>query len=515
MLLHLTEKSEEPLHCQISRQLTNKIIEGDLSDGAEIDSIRKLATSQRVSINTVKRAYDELEQGGLIISQSGKGFYVASLTPEQKQAIAMQRLWGNHSLLNVVETFSKQLISVFDPELLRNLVEENIKQHLMVKGVFFVILDDRTDDYKILPSKEIKEKFIISKMDNLLKTISELKLPVKIETLLVNNQNSTLGDELTKRKIRLIVPLSERGLLIGFFGLTAKVSAVSYSTNELNLLQVLANQFMTALTTARFYVETIEKRRIDEEMVMARQIQANLLPKELPDNNSFSIAAYSMPSRIVGGDFYDYIPIDDNRFGIVIADACGKGMPAAMLISQIQAMIKSEINHGNDIQETLQHLNQQVVSYTPKDRFVTLFYGIFNLKTNEFEYATAGHEYPIIIPENGKLKKLQAGGPALGIIENASFVTEKIKLHQGESIVFYTDGVTESMNDKKEIYGFERLCELLVKKKSDPADSIIRTILFDLDKFNAGENGVDDRTVLVLKRNNRRVHKVDAEYRKE
>ncbi len=499
MLLHLTEKSEEPLHSQISRQLTHKIIEGDLLDGAELDSIRKLATSQRVSTNTVKRAYEELEQGGLIISQSGKGFYVASLTTEQKQKIYRQRLWGSHSMLNVVETFSKQLISVFDPELLRNLVEENIKQHLMVEDIFFVMLDDRTNDYTILSSKYIDDEYIINKNDEFLRVIVDLKHPTKIESLQLENPHSSLNQEMQKRNIKIIVPFNESGRLLGFFSLTSKVSGDTYTNQELNLLQVLANQFVTALTTARFYVEAIEKRSIDEELAMARQIQANLLPKELPDNDSFSIAAYSSPSKVVGGDFYDYIPIDKNRFGIVIADACGKGMPAALLISQIQAMIKSEINNGNDIVATLQHLNQQVVSYTPKDRFVTLFYGIYDCETGEFEYSTAGHEYPIVTRSTVKLERLQSGGPALGIIENASFVTEKIKLCQGDSIVFFTDGVTETMNENKEIYGVERLCRLLKKNNSDSADFLINNLLDDLEKFNYGKNGLDDRTVLVLK----------------
>jgi len=499
MLLHLTEKSEEPLHCQITRQLTHKIIEGDLQDGVELDSIRRLATSQRVSVNTVKRAYEELRQDGLIISDLGSGFFVASLTEAQKQKIAKQQLWGNHSLLNVVESFSKQLISVFDPEHLRSLAEENLKQHLAVKSIYFVILDDRTGDYTILPSTTSFEKYVIPKNDVFLKLITELKYPALFETISLNKQKSELRNELKKREINLIVPFNDTGQLIGFLALSPKVNGASYTNNEISLVQVLANQFLTALTTARFYVEAIEKRRIEEELTMARQIQFDLLPKELPDNNSFSIAAYSSPSKVVGGDFYDYIPINKNRFALVIADACGKGMPAAMLISQIQAMIKSELNNGNNIEATLRHLNQQVVSYTPKDRFVTLFLGIYNCKTNEFEYATAGHEYPVVIRNSGELERLQSGGPALGIIENASFATEKIKLHRGDSIVFFTDGVTETMNFSKEIYGVERLCDLLLKNNYDSADFMIKKILGDLRKFSKDNNSLDDRTVVVLK----------------
>ena len=348
MLLQLTELSEEPMHSQISRQLINKIVDGDLEGGDELLPIRTMARKHRVNVYTVQRAYEELERDGLIKSKEGKGFYVASLTAEQKQAIAMQRLLGSHSPLNVVEAFSKQLISVFDPEKLRAIVIENLQQFLMVKNVYFAIHDDRIDEYTILPSEEYPEKFILDRNDELLTIINKARLPIAIDLLKYNKSQSPLLKELQAREIKLILPLIENDQLLGFLALTGKISGLNFTNEELNLLIVLANQFITAMTTARFYVEALEKRRMDEELNMARQIQSDLLPKELPDNEHFSLAAYSMPSQTIGGDFYDFIPIDENRFGLIIADGCGKGLPAAMLISQIQAMMKSEINNGNN-----------------------------------------------------------------------------------------------------------------------------------------------------------------------
>lgn len=496
MLLQLTELSEEPMHSQISRQLIHKIVAGDLEGGDELLPIRTMARKHRVNARAFERAYQELERDGLIKSKEGKGFYVASLTPEQKQAIAMQRLLGSHSPLHAVEAFSKQLISVFDPEKLRGIVIENLQQFLMVKNVYFAIHDDRIDEYTILPSEDCPEKFVIDRNDELLVIISQFRSPISVELLTCD---SHLLKELKARAIKLILPLIETDQLLGFLALTSKINGINYTREELNLLIVLANQFFTALTTARFYVEALEKRRLDEELNMARQIQADLLPKELPDNEHISLAAYSRPSQTIGGDFYDFIPIDENRFGLIIADGCGKGLPAAMLISQIQAMMKSEINNGNGIQQTLTNVNKMVVRYTPKDKFVTLFYGVFDQSKNQFEYATAGHNYPMWVHDDGKLDVLSKGGPALGLIEQAGYQTGVIVLQANDVILFYTDGVTEAMNIAKEQYGEIRLGELLVHNRHLSAQKIIDGILDDLSDFNDDEVLQDDRTILVLK----------------
>ncbi len=496
MLLQLTELSEEPMHSQISRQLINKIVDGDLEGGDELLPIRTMARKHRVNASAVKRAYQELERDGLIKSKEGTGFYVASLTADQIQAIAMQRMLGSHSPLNVVEAFSKQLISVFDPEKLRGIVIENLQQFLMVKNIYFAIHDDRIDEYTILPSEECPEKFVIKRNDELLDIISQVRLPISIDLL---RCDSRLLKELKVRAIKLILPLIESDQLLGFLALTDKISGANYSREELNLLIVLANQFVTALTTARFYVEALEKRRMDEELNMARHIQADLLPKELPDNEHFSLAAYSMPSQTIGGDFYDYIPIDENRYGLIIADGCGKGLPAAMLISQIHAMMKSEINNGNGIQQTLENVNKMVVRYTPKDKFVTLFYGIYDRSNNQFEFATAGHNYPIWLRNKGQCEVLCQGGPALGLIEKVSYQTEKIIVASDDIILFYTDGVTETMDDAKEQYGEKRLSDLLTQNRHLSAQKIVEEILDDLKNFNDDEALKDDRTILVLK----------------
>jgi sigma-B regulation protein RsbU (phosphoserine phosphatase) len=289
--------------------------------------------------------------------------------------------------------------------------------------------------------------------------------------------------------------------MLGFLALTGKKTGMNYTFEEMNLLLVLANQYVTALTTARFYVEAIERRRIKEEMNMARQIQASLLPKELPDNEKFTIAAAAISSRAVGGDFYDYFKIDENQHGLVIGDACGKGLPAAMLISQIQAMIHSEVEHGHHISTILELLNRQMVQFIPKDKFITLFYGIYDQESGEIDFGSAGHNYPVVIRENGQSEQFETTGPALGLIPNTCYQTSHLKLSSGDILLLFTDGVTEAMNEKQEQFGEERLIALVAQNRHLTAQAVLQLILKAVEDFGAEEILQDDRTLMILKRN--------------
>lgn len=499
MLLNLTELSTEPLHIQIIRQLSEKIIDGDLREGVELEPVNLFARSQQVSRNTVQRAYNALAREGLIRTRRSSGFYVAALTPDQKQEIARQRLSGKDSTLSTIESFSKQLISVFDPDKLRQIVEENIKKALLVRSVTFVFYNEQQDVYTFYPCEEFPQPELVDRTDEIFKIITKFKLPVTVKDFQSGSNNCGLSQQLLKRQIELILPLIESDELLGFLGLTAKVDGNAYSKDDLNLLKILLNQFVTALATARFYVEAIERRRMQDDIATAMQIQHDLLPKKLPDEDQISVSAHISSRHAVSGDFYDYLPIDAARFGLVIGDACGSGLSAALLISQIQAILKSEMQRPQNLPAMLNNLNQQLVRFTPKDKFVTLFYGVFNKKSRIFEYVTAGHNHPLVMRKDGTWQWLKVGGPALGVLQPATYATGKIHLRAGDFIFFYTDGVTETMNAQREEYGEPRLLELLKSQTAANSSQIVHSVLQDLTHFAEEIEPQDDRTILVLK----------------
>ncbi|MGH8014893.1 MAG: PP2C family protein-serine/threonine phosphatase, partial [Candidatus Zixiibacteriota bacterium] len=295
---------------------------------------------------------------------------------------------------NVLERFSRQIISVLNPVQLRQIISDTLKTSVLVDQVYFVLFDDKVNEYALLSSDDHPKRVILERDDPALGAINLLKGTDYLSTLGNFGPESNLATELTARKVRLIMPMKEGDHLLGFVALADKAAGYKYTSEDIYLLQVLSNQMVTALITARLYVESIERLRLQEEVNMARQIQLDLLPSSPPQFESVAISVYSVPSRTVGGDFYDFIKLPDNRLGIVIADASGKGMPAALMIAQIQSMIRSEVNNAIPIATMLKNINQQIAISTSPEKYVTLFYGELNPVTGEFIYSNAGHNYP-------------------------------------------------------------------------------------------------------------------------
>ena len=496
MLLHLTECSAEPLHRQIARQLTDRIISGDLDDGSELVSARSLARRHHVSVQTVERAYSELADWGLIHAQ-GQGFFVQPLSQAQRQAILRQQALGEASPLNVVESMSKALSAVFDPQRLMAVVAETLQMALGVQGVDFVLLDDRTGDFRLMGGEG---GFSVRPGDGVVQTLTTLRTPLTLSHLPLETLAGPLAAHLVKQKRSLAVPLHEGDQFIGFWALSLALSPATRRDAQ-GLLGVLAHQFVTALVTARFYVEALEKRRLEDELVMARQIQAGLLPENLPQAGPLIMAGLSVPSQHVGGDFYDVIPLEDGRYGVVIADVCGKGLPAAMQAAQIQTLVRSELRHEQDLSALLSLLNAEVRRSGQRDRFVTLWMGLLDPATGRLAYASAGHNPPLWANAQGSVQWLEGHGPALGLVADPQFQVRQVDLRSGDSVLWYTDGVTEAMDGELREYGEERLLQDFSALVPQEPEAILSALKANIDAFTGQKHGLhDDRTLLVVKK---------------
>ncbi|MCA9741658.1 SpoIIE family protein phosphatase [candidate division KSB1 bacterium] len=496
MLLHLTDLSSEPIHKQISRQLIEKILAGDLLADSTLPPARTLARTQHVNVHAVERAYSELAAEELISVRNDKDVTVNALTAEKKHAIAMQMLAGDQSPLNIVNAVSEELISAFEPAKLAGIFAKNLKQHLLVEDLAFAIANS-AGALIILPTNT-HASYELEADDALLKALRSKTIPAKLDEFKAFAK-SDLFDELSMRAMNVLVPLHGETAFHGFIALGKKVTGIAFGYHEMMLLSVLARQFTTALNSSQLYVEMLEKRRMEEELAVARKIQQDLLPRELPDNQHYQIAAYSKPSQTVGGDFYDYLPIDQQRFGLVIADASGKGMPAAMLISQIQAILKSEVSHKNSIEKTISVLNRHLKRYSSAQNFATLFFGMVDMEAQKLFYVNAGHNYPILARENGEVELLQTTGPALGILKECGHEIASASLVSGDTLLLYTDGVTETMNDANEEFGESRLQELFSCQREFDTQAIIDAVNEALGAFEKTDVAHDDRTMVVLK----------------
>jgi len=246
-----------------------------------------------------------------------------------------------------------------------------------------------------------------------------------------------------------------------------------------------------------------EQEKLNAELEAARQIQKGLLPNELPKNDIISVAAYSTLSKDVGGDFYDFFKITDELYGILIGDASGNGLPAAMLISQIQAIIKSDISFKRSIQQTLELLNAYLKSYSAAKNFATLFYGIYDLDSGSLTYANAGHNFPMIFRHSGGIESLKTTGPALGIMENAEYEVRTTHIEPKEILFLFTDGLPETMDSNGNQFGEERIEKFCSVNRAKSSNQIIEGMRNSLNQFNKQQNDVDDTTFLVVKRNDK------------
>ncbi|HVP07153.1 MAG TPA: GAF domain-containing SpoIIE family protein phosphatase [Candidatus Acidoferrum sp.] len=401
---------------------------------------------------------------------------------------------------NIIERFSRQVISIFEPERLRRTCEETLKTALLVEDVYFVIYDYSIGEYALLPSDQTSERKVIDREDLMLRGINLLDAPTHYSLLSDYEEGSALAEQLKGHKVKLIVPMKDAEHLLGFLALTSKAAGYRYSAEDFNLLGVLANQMVTSLTNARLYVESLERLRLQEEVNMARQIQLDLLPSTPPQLPCLTICASSIPSRTVGGDFYDFVPIDDGaRLGIVIADASGKGMPAALMMAQMQAMIRSEVHNGNSISTMLKNVNQQVVQTTSAEKFVTLFYGELNTQDGLFSFSNAGHNYPILVRAGGAIELLETGGPIIGAFPDIHYTSETVQLNPDDMLFFFTDGLSEAMDAQGKEYGEERVREFVSRRHNEDPQTLVDTLLNDMRAHDPSWPPQDDTTIIALK----------------
>ena len=251
----------------------------------------------------------------------------------------------------------------------------------------------------------------------------------------------------------------------------------------------------------RLEQEMLERERVEQELQVARSIQQASLPKEVPTLEGWQIAPFYRPARQVGGDFYDFHLLSEGRVGLVVGDATGKGVPAALVMSTTLGMLRavSQALDSSSPGELLEQVNEALVPSIPTNMFVTCFYAILDPKIGSLTYANAGHDLPYL-HRNGEAEELRARGMPLGLMPEMGYEEKETILGAGEAALFYSDGLLEAHNPKGEMFGFPRL-QALVSKHGEEARSLEEALLEELYSF-VGEGWVqeDDITLLTLRR---------------
>jgi sigma-B regulation protein RsbU (phosphoserine phosphatase) len=269
---------------------------------------------------------------------------------------------------------------------------------------------------------------------------------------------------------------------------------------DLQLLTAAGLQIAAAIERARGH-EIAEEHRahLAEELDMARDVQKALFPSKLPVVGSFDMAAAWHSAREMAGDFYDIINLPDGRLGVVVADVSGKGAPAAMYMAMTRSIIRSEISRDSRPDAVLRDLNRKLRNDTVADKFVTVFVGVLDPEGETFTYCNAGHDPPLLRHADGRIERLPLGGLILGIFKKVELDCRTLAFGAGDSLLIYTDGLTDATNGDDEQYGLDRLGGAFRSGPSG-ASEMISHLESDLSAFTKGTPSIDDVTLLVLSR---------------
>lgn len=299
--------------------------------------------------------------------------------------------------------------------------------------------------------------------------------------------------------VELLIPMQIQQETKGLILLGKRINNIDYSDSDIEFIYSVGSLAMISIENARLFKETIEKQKMEKDLEIARSIQKNLFPKSLPKLKNFIISAINISSKQVGGDYYDVMKLDKENCLFAIADVSGKGVPASLLMANLQAFLKIIAKQGMELSSATGIINDLVSDNTMGENFITFFWGILNDDTKILHYVNAGHNPPLLIRE-GKIVKFTKGGMVLGVLNTSRpYISETVDLKTDDTIVLFTDGVTEAMNKRMEEYTDERLENLVTKNYYKSPEEIITLIRNDVQKHTDGAVQSDDITLMIIK----------------
>jgi sigma-B regulation protein RsbU (phosphoserine phosphatase) len=298
----------------------------------------------------------------------------------------------------------------------------------------------------------------------------------------------------------LCVPLKIKDRISGVVYVDNRLQAGIFVQADLELLDAIASSAAIAIENARLYQVAVEKGRMERELQMAFEVQASLLPRETPNVAGWDFAAHWKPAREVSGDFYDFIPTDQ-QLGLVIADVSDKGMPAALFMALSRSILKASVTGTRSPAEGISQANRLICADSTNSMFVTLFYGRLDLKTGELLYVNAGHNPPLVYrAQRDELIELSPTGMVLGIFDGVDFEQRTAQLDPGDFILLYTDGISEAMDINGNLFGEERLRQVLLDNRQASTEAIAEAVERAVTAFTGAAARSDDITFVIARR---------------
>lgn len=326
--------------------------------------------------------------------------------------------------------------------------------------------------------------------------------PLLVEDLDVDDPTSWTSDWIEQEQFRghAAVPLVVDDKSIGVLMINTRQPRL-LNEDELRFVRLMGNQAAIAIENARLHRQEIQRQRLEEELAVGQQIQHSMLPDSCPLISGWELCSTYQPARLVGGDFYDFFHLSDHRLGLVIADVAGKGVPAALFMALSRTTIRTVAAAGGGPATTLAEANSLLIKDSHSKMFLSAFYALIETDTGRLTYASAGHNWPLWWQaERSQCESLSAKGILLGVLDEISLEEQSIQVAPGDTVVFYTDGVTEAMNANHELFGEERLQATVAANAAAGATQTMAAIVEAVQDFTGNVPQSDDFTLCVMKR---------------
>jgi sigma-B regulation protein RsbU (phosphoserine phosphatase) len=301
-----------------------------------------------------------------------------------------------------------------------------------------------------------------------------------------------------RTRSEMVAPIISNDKVIGAFDLESD-ELNAYSEDDLSVLQLLTSQVAIIIEKVQLQEQAVEKKRIEAQLEIARQVQLELLPDRDPELENFDISAYIFPTEEVSGDYYDWVRMFEDQIGIVVADAVGKGIPAALLMSFLRASLRAGVQIGYAPHIAMSKVNNLLWDSTEDHQFITAIYGILDGTNRTFVFSNAGHNPPMIVDPDGSNRFVEYGDVPLGMFHDARYHQHFMLFEKGQVMVMYTDGITEAANEAGEEYGKERFAKIVLESIDLPAKKMIDRIRKDVADFTDRKFLDDDGTLFIVK----------------
>jgi serine phosphatase RsbU (regulator of sigma subunit) len=478
-------------------------IEGRLKRGTRYVAVTALLL---IAFLLLTYGIGQLFLHNLGISGSVPTFAVAMIlallfvTSQQKIRTSLERRFypSRYRLRQMLQDFAQRMLSTPDKTMFWSQLENRLRKDLAIESVYPILRAENNGVFAV--RDELVSPFHSD--SGLILTVDQDRRPLLVDEAVASGRASLADAEtiwLEQRRVALILPLVSHDRLVGVLGLGFKMEQDDYTSEELQILSSLASQVAMASENLRLLEENIDKRRMEQELQVARKIQEGFLPQVIPVTQGLQVAAHSRFCLEVAGDYFDVINHNSGETVLAVGDVSGKGAGAALIMANLQASLRTAVGFGLRLADIVARINDLIYRNTPPEQYITFFVGVYDPGQQRLTYVNAGHNPPVLVRKNGGAELLTTGGLILGGMPAMLYEQETITLSEGDMLLLYTDGVSEAMNSENEEFGDDRIRNLLETNRHLPPQGLLELLETTVVEFRGASLFEDDFTLLLAK----------------